>query len=67
MSSQYRASWRFPGNGDLKSTISYLTNPNLDYDLALQYLTFRFEHSIKFDQENNTFKIDELAEKIDAL
>lgn len=67
MSSQYRASWRVPGNGDLKATISYLTNPNLDYDLALQYLTFRFEHSIKLGQENNTFKIDELAEKIDAL
>ena len=61
MNSQYRASWRFPGEGTIKSAITYLTNPNIDYDLALTHLQFKFE------AEDERFWLDKLEEKLQAL
>lgn len=39
MDSQYRASWRFPGNLNLGQVITYLTNANIDLDIADKCIT----------------------------
>lgn len=43
MESGYRASWRFPGRINLGQVIKYITNPNLDYDIANEELVFHLE------------------------
>lgn len=39
--SKYRASVKSPGKGTMQSLVSYLTLPNVDYDIAKSRLTFR--------------------------
>lgn len=41
VSSQYRLSLKFPWKGTLKSAISYLTNANIDDDIAEEYVKIK--------------------------
>lgn len=59
VSSQYWASIRSPGKGTMQQLISFWSNPNVDYDIAKECLTFR-THSIGGETKHYSF--DEFIE-----
>lgn len=57
MDSWYRASWRFPGHLNLDQVIKYITNPNIDLDIADQYITLRVQGGSEYVKPSDIDKL----------